>query len=618
MSVTSPEVQKVQNAFAKDGWYPRDWTVMTSTTWGVSGVNSEGRRIYYLHGNAYQMGYMLGTLAASEIESMCTTYIRRLLPSFLSPELDGKMNANTLDKPMSDFLLHMSDWVVAECSKMIDAAWPLYLEHMPTFIDELRGLRDGASASGAQGVSIDRLLGINALPDMLMLKLNGGEAQSSFLSFLRNKGFTEAEASLKKLLAASKDSHPNSEAPASLDEALLKNTPLGCNSWGIKDPDGVVSMCRDFQLPNGGVYQDLSCIIIRDSRDAGGCLCFFGGAPGLIGGTTGMKYDGNRYLAVGVNILRSQLQGGCGLPALGIIHTLVSRSNIWTTDDAHKAVIKIPRSAAWTYPVCTDTNAIAIETGASFDIPSSTCIRFAENCVSSSLCRAVLATNLPKDAFRKTDVEQGVASRSLSYKDPKWLPSVNTALFNAFGYRNRIPFSDEHVFDPADFLANTKLTHEGMELGNNYFVPSRSRDNLLVTSNDSIIPLMRLFQMSKGAMDGQALTSKAVQWRYDRAVRFGRAAAEKRAPSRTSLEDVVSFLSPEHFMETGQRQYWPSKDPEDPLAALVEGNMNIIRAGPKMVGDEKRENIVLGECAFGHKAGMFKNHFNWVSCAGYL
>jgi len=84
-----------------------------------------------------------------------------------------------------------------------------------------------------------------------------------------------------------------------------------------------------------------------------------------------------------------------------------------------------------------------------------------------------------------------------------------------------LPYSSTHIFDPFNFQSDVELRKRGIRLGNNCIVPSRSNTHLLVTSNDAIVPLMRLFQMSTGATDATDMTSKAVQWRYDRAAQFG-------------------------------------------------------------------------------------------------
>ena len=613
---TDISVSKVKAAFKRDGWTASRWAAMTPDAWGIRALNTEGRSAYYLKGSAYEMGYVLGTLATAEVESMCTTYLQRVLPSFLSTDLQDEMDARTLDPALSDIIEHLSDWLVADCLKMIEAAWPMYVQYIPDFIEEVRGLRDGAVAAGATGVTLDRLLAINAMPDLLMLRLNGGETQASFLSYMRMQGYRHAESTLQNLLEISKAKTASGSDARTLDEALQRSTPIGCNSWAIRDPNGLVSMCRDFQLPNGGVYQDLSSIIIRDAREAGGCLCFYGGVPAIVGGTTGMKYDGGRYLAIGVNILRSRLQGGSGLPALPIIHLLASNPNIWTTSEARAALIRIPRFAAWTYPICSDSDALALETGASIPLSPAATVRYALSSVSSHLCSAVIDTTLPDGAFKGCVIDTGVATRSFSYRDPKWLPAVNNALFAAFRYHNIIPYSSTDIYDPSNYSADIELKQMGISLGTNYFVPSRSKKDLLVTSNDAIVPLMRLFQMSSGANDAADMTSKAVQWRYDRAVFFGSKLLGRKHPSRQKLESVVSFLSPEHFMGPGDTQYWKSKDESAPLTATIEGNLNIIRAGPRR--RSSAHQVALPECAFGHKAGRFNNSFTWVSCQFFL
>ena len=246
--------------------------------------------------------------------------------------------------------------------------------------------------------------------------------------------------------------------------------------------------------------------------------------------------------------------------------------------------------------MCSESDALAFETGASVPLSPSATVRYALGSVDSHLCSAVLATTLPGD--------------------PDWLSEVNDALFAAFRYRKVLPYSSTDVFDPSNFSSDVELRQRGIRLGNNYFVPSRNNENLLVTSNDAIVPLMRLFQMSSGANDAADMTSKAVQWRYDRAVKFGSRLLGRKNPSRGNLESVVSFLSPEHFMAAGDAQYWKSKNSEQPLSATIEGNLNIVRVGPRRRSGPHQ--LGLPKCACGHNAGKFTNPFTWVTCQNFI
>jgi len=528
-----------------------------------------------------------------------------------------------------EFLGHLADWVTAEAMKMVEQNWSVYTREVPNMVAEIRGIRDGAVAAGAIQVTLDRLFALNLLSDILVLKMSGDTSHESLIQFLHARNFHDAERALQYVLrlhaGLSASSGDNTDKPVSattLDEALRTGEPLGCNSVAVKDPRGVVSFCRDFQLPNGGVYQDTSCIIIRDARGAGSVLSFCGGAPGLVAGTTCMKFDGKRYLAVGINILRSALQkhggAGAGLPAMGIMKKITEANDVWTTKQAAAAVRRAPRFSAWTYPVCSDGDAVALEAGASLNTMRPIAIvRYARSVIADEDCAAVLSSFLASGeiVFDGRDLDGGVAVRTLTYADPTWLPTVNDALFAAMRCGDTVPFDEHNIFDPHDFTAVAKLKKAGSSPGNNYFVPVRTCECLLVTSNDAVMPLMRLFQMASGPTEASEMTSRAVQWRYDRAVRFGKRLVGVASPSRSRLEEAASFLSPSHFMQTatrrGREQYWRSHIAAYPMQAVVEGNLNIVRAGPR------RQNGELTECAFGHKAGTWRMAFAWVSCAGF-
>ena len=95
--------------------------------------------------------------------------------------------------------------------------------------------------------------------------------------------------------------------------------------------------------------------------------------------------------------------------------------------------------------MCSESDALAFETGASVPLSPSATVRYALGSVDSHLCSAVLATTLPGD--------------------PDWLSEVNDALFAAFRYRKVLPYSSTDVFDPSNFSSDVELRQRGIRLG---------------------------------------------------------------------------------------------------------------------------------------------------------
>lgn len=582
----------------------------TTATFGLHATNSAGKSLYYLAGDNYSMSYMLGSLAPAALNAMCSTYLERIVPSFISTSLDRRIQNDATLHWMKELLVQFANWITAVTVEQVSGSWEWYTARMPNAFAEMEALRRGAANRNAgrwsrrPAVTVERLVALNFSADVLMNIAAGRRAHISFTSFLKSTARERLLPSFQAFLHLHKPF-------CTLDDALWQGRPAACNSMAIKSPLGVVSFCRDFQLPNGGVFQSTACIIVRDSQGVpgGGQLEFYGGAPGFVGGVTGMRFDGRSFLTVAVNMLRAGLNVPCGIPA-SIVVAMALRSSATTPAECAVYISDLARSAAWIYPIASDSDAGALEAGGRIDVPQPLAIEIGLSGVASHVCSATLREKVPSAAF-SCSFRNGAVFRGMDYKDPAWLQLVNAQLFATQGHGAADAQPLPAKGGRALFGTQRNASALQPQVGNNYFVPVRTQLGTLVTSNDAVTPLMRLFQMQCMATAEEMVSARCVQWRYDRAVDFAETIKMVNAPTRLQLEVVASFLSPLHF--SAGEQYWRDETiPGEPLSALVEGCLNIVQGGVRT------SNGNLVGCSFAHKSGLWSDPFAWVSCSRYL
>jgi hypothetical protein len=236
--------------------------------------------MYYVTGNHYQMGFLLGQMAPQDIEALCTTFINHLAPQFFSAELDLAMrDAPILYQGIYEFLLHeLSDYIIEETNACFEES--VKCGDIPQqYVDELRGILDGCSSKSViTPVTYKRLVAANYGVDFLITKVFSGEWNDT----------------IKALWQKMPGNFPYREE--------YVGVPDMCNGFMVGPPatKGKVYLARDFQFMNAHVYQTCCTIIVRQPQN--GILHAAVSLPGLLGALTGLNIHG---VSLGVNMVRS-------------------------------------------------------------------------------------------------------------------------------------------------------------------------------------------------------------------------------------------------------------------------------------------------------------------------
>lgn len=245
------------------------------------------KKMYYVTGDHYTMGFIIGKMCAQEIEEMCTTYLNHLIPQFLSEALDFAMRSapSFIRKAYERFLNMVTSLVMAEAVPVYEMA--VKKKSIPDELhQELLGLVAGAQDSRTvTAVTYERLVTSNYGFDFLLSEGFSGRL------------VTRLKTSWEKMPKDIQDQVPFK------DQYMI--IPDMCNAFmvsGKATKSGHGSyLFRDFQLNSAHVFHRLCTIIIRKPKDTGHMSAAVA-MPGMIGCVTGLNQYG---VASGVNLVRS-------------------------------------------------------------------------------------------------------------------------------------------------------------------------------------------------------------------------------------------------------------------------------------------------------------------------
>lgn len=75
----------------------------------INSLTGESKRVYYLEGTNYQMGYLLGVLAEVSISRMCTEFLNHIIPSLIYYTNDNYAKMESLLDIVQGLLLKIID-----------------------------------------------------------------------------------------------------------------------------------------------------------------------------------------------------------------------------------------------------------------------------------------------------------------------------------------------------------------------------------------------------------------------------------------------------------------------------------------------------------------------------
>ncbi|HVO37978.1 MAG TPA: carcinine hydrolase/isopenicillin-N N-acyltransferase family protein [Spirochaetia bacterium] len=495
------------------------------------------KRAYYVEGDAWHRGYLLGLLAEQEVSRMTGEFLKKVIFAFFD---SGVAQKGGLEGDIQDLIAT----IAAGATKSVLPDVP------PELLEEIKGIHDGCAAA-RPGTTVTRedLETLNFGVDAILAHVYSGEI------FARR----------------------------GIDPRLLR-TPIGCNAFSLSGAaaDGRHFFGRDFMFPTADVFQDTACLLIV-SPEAPGRPFVSQTAPGFVGSMAAMNIAG---FAMGVNMLATRL---CdphrpGFNSLGLVRDCVQHCG--SADEAVGRVAAAQRGVTWLYPMAdAHGRAFVVETGRKpgrrelFPYYAYVPWRYRRRLPTRGYIRRM------RRRYGTPSPRQGVFPRANTYHYPfdyvldwnerlykafdrDWFVKLTDFLMDLIGavvnlFCGRIrslwhsittEIEEMHIgaaYEDADFgekgfINQTWKDHNCP--GPFYFAPQReSRPDVVLATNHPVSPEMRLTAMNEWI----ALLTKAnvndIQWRYDELNREILDALE-RSPQGVSEEtawDLVSFLRPD-------------------------------------------------------------------------
>ncbi len=460
-------VARLQDALNRDGYRAGRIVIRN----GRIGIQAEHRmaanydtgarkRIYYLEGTPYQMGYMLGLLAEPETAAMAIHFTEDIVFEFFGGE--GVQQSTVLKKALVLLIYRLSRKAYGELPGEIRC--------------EIQGLLKGCRESNPNTkVRLKHLIVLNIGIDVLCSLAYTGRVP--------------------------------------FKNAIIKHMkiPVSCNAFSVlgKAAGGGHYFGRDFMFPTAGVFQDAACHIIYHPHTGKTRSHPFVAvtAPGLVGSVAAMNLKG---VAAGVDMSPS---GNCDPDRVGVNSLLLTRLSIQyggSAEEAARYIVHANRGVSWNYVVSDGSTdrACCVEAGASSNArdfhlyPPDAYKRFLPD-------KAFIA------AHRSAPFQNGAMVRWNDYKYPAAYLAYNDGLWNKY----RKSMEDSIIRYPDAFSPLGHINRHYRERNCPsvfYFAPMREcSSNLIITTNHFIIPEMRMYAMHPWTALIAEDQADDFQWRYD-------------------------------------------------------------------------------------------------------
>ena len=328
--------QEIETAFKAD-----DFKVIQKVTFkeqrgfiaesltAINTVTKKPKRAYYVEGNSYQMGYLLGLMTPDETEEMATTFVTLILPETIPSH------------PLINFKWF---WQIVTFILSLFIRWLVTKDVPEALMQEMQGIEDGCKKANPKSkVNVRRLLTLNAGFDFILSVFY--DPRSIF--------------------------YKTGIKPESLSLPAFCN---GFAAFGEATIDSKHYLGRDFMFSTADIFQDVACMIIYNPSDdftVNGktkkrlpILAMT--APGFVGCIAAMNTQG---IGLGVDVLPSGNNNPKrpGLNSLMLVRHAADFST--STEDATQIIINAQRGVSWLY-IAADANtgrAAVIEAGMKTD-----------------------------------------------------------------------------------------------------------------------------------------------------------------------------------------------------------------------------------------------------------
>jgi hypothetical protein len=485
------------------------------------------KRVFYVRGTPYEMGFLMGQAAPAEVEALCTTYLHHIAPQFVSESFDLSMRAaplfyqsayEMLLGALTHLLIHGANEAFAAARKAGDVP--------DRYVQEMQGLLDGvASTQLVSAVTMERLVACNYGMDYLMSQIFSGELFRKV-----KKAWDAMDPELKKQL-------PDFEKE-------FLSVPDMCNAFVATGPatrsKQDTFLARDFQFNNAHVFHRYCTLIVRCPVEKGRHSHVAVAMPGMVGHVTSFN---EKRVAQGVNLVRSGAvdHERIGIGLMFLMRELAERAT--SAEHAEQVIKEHVMGNPWMlYAVDATGDHLCFELVA----------RKWENKMDRETwvapTRPQVAPLLPtKDAlapWREKRHRQGVWSRTgqppVDTGD-RQLWEWSTPLLRHHGQQRLVePRRWKHA---GRFLFDSWQEENALvpRVGNDFFPPWKHQEGIMIVNNQFRNPLLRLSQMNFWA----TLTERNAcgnTWRYESLASqlkasYGQLTFDK-------CREAIQFLSP--------------------------------------------------------------------------
>ena len=538
------------------------------------GGSSRAKRAFYLEGDNYQMGFLLGCLAPREIFRMTHEFLQKVVFAFFDTH---EVRAQGLSADLRNLITRIAMGVTHAALPDIPAEYR----------EELQGIVDGcASSAGRSGrasapsgaaagsgtsstgttVTLDDLMTLNFGIDAILAHVYSG-------ALFARRGFKPG---------------------------MLK-TPIGCNAFfiGGAAAGGACFFGRDFMFPTANIFQETACLIVQRpvARRGERRLPFVSQtAPGIIGSITGMNSAG---VAMGVNMLPSRFcsAGRPGFNSLPLVRDCLQYCE--TSSQVVDRIVHAQRGVSWLYPIADGVGrAYVVEAGRKLgpweSFPYFTWVpwHYRRRLPTLSFIRRM------RRRYGTPRPIMGALARGNHYTLPdEYITRWNERLWHAFEgdwfarirdflgdlagriidlvrgsrlwailHKDVQTLHHDADFTKVDFGERGYINADWKEKncpGPFYFAPQRGhRPDVLVATNHAISPEIRLTAMNEWTALLAGGNLNEIQWRYDELSReiLDAIAASPSGVTEETAWDLINFLRPNgrfpEFYNPGGQRSW--------------------------------------------------------------
>ena len=465
------QILKLTNAFYHDDFQIKKIItkfnglgVMAEHKTAVNYDSKQKKKVYYLQGTHYEIGYLIGMLAEKEIAEMTDVFTEKIFFSFI-----GSTKLERIE-----LLGEALTYVISVLSKA-------GFSNMPQDIkDEIQGIFDGCKAQNPfSKVSKDRLITLNLGFDIILSMVYSGNF----------------------LLLSIPDIKPS-------DWTI----PIMCNAFSVfGDIAGNGHYFgRDFMFPTANIFQKTATMMIInpiDKTDDKEIPYVSVTAPGIIGCISAMNING---IGIGVDMSPS---ANCDPENIGVNSLLLAKECIQSgidLDHVIKTMKQTQRGVSWNYIVSDGMKdrACVVEAGKSDPFPDP--LKYPMD---------YFIPELPDYNFINkhwsAEYNNGLMLRWNDYKYPFEYLNYNQKLwqyYNKMKSSNNILYSD--AFNKNGYI--NKTFKEQNCPSAYYFAPQREElNNLIIATNHFVIPEMRFYAMHPWTAIVVGDKINDIQWRYD-------------------------------------------------------------------------------------------------------